>query len=600
MMGPVVLEEGLQLKVWVPHANAVSVELLASSEEVVRLPLSGEGEHWGGIVRGKLTTGSKYRFIVDSSHNDCYALEGALLERRDPYARETEFDSNWCMVPAPLQAFNWTAPTPPTEALVPWNKLNLYELHVGSFSQEGTFEGAVKHLDHIKQLGFTGVQLMPVTEFGGSWGYNPRQLLAVHGPWGSAHQLRTLIDRCQELGLAVLVDIVLNHGASNKNTLWMWDGYGRDNTGGIYFETGLDTPWGKQFAFDKPQVQSYLLDAARMWLKEYNVDGLRMDSVHNMPWSLLQDINHKLREEFPGKILVAEITPETPEAIKSAKFHSEWFHFPHFDTIKLIDGESDQWVKTVKCVTKLPSGYDDGFNGVSSILGSHDQIGCRKNGQRDGEGKLHRHFVDRVGGRGKWHARAQTRMWWAINATSRTIPMMFMGDEFLQGGFWHCDPANRGTWMQWPESIALDGSDLLHEAIPAGMDENTQWSLQMARCTRAVNLLRAGSSALTSHNYHVVHENFNMQVFAFVRWEGSQAMLVIANTSENQWEGERMYKIQVGGIPFTPNIATLEFNSQAAEFGGWEGSASSGSVNMENSSLTIHVPKWSVLVYSLE
>lgn len=74
---------------------------------------------------------------------------------------------------------------------MPWNKLNLYELHVGSFSQEGTFEGAVKHLDHIKQLGFTGVQLMPVTEFGGSWGYNPRQLLAVHGPWGSAHQLRT-------------------------------------------------------------------------------------------------------------------------------------------------------------------------------------------------------------------------------------------------------------------------------------------------------------------------------------------------------------------------------------------------------------------------
>lgn len=56
----------------------------------------------------------RYRFIVDSSHNDCYALEGALLERRDPYARETEFDSNWCMVPAPLQAFNWTAPTPPT------------------------------------------------------------------------------------------------------------------------------------------------------------------------------------------------------------------------------------------------------------------------------------------------------------------------------------------------------------------------------------------------------------------------------------------------------------------------------------------------------
>lgn len=91
--------------------------------------------------------------------------------------------------------------------------------------------------------GFTAVEFMPVQEFGGLWGYNPRLVGAVHGRYGTARQLRNLVAKCHELGLAVIFDLVLNHGSAKLNSLWNWDGYGRD--GGIYFEGGADTTWGK-------------------------------------------------------------------------------------------------------------------------------------------------------------------------------------------------------------------------------------------------------------------------------------------------------------------------------------------------------------------
>lgn len=97
---------------------------------------------------------------------------------------------------------------------------------------------------------------MPVTEFGGSWGYNPRSCLAVHPAYGTPDDLRALVDRAAALGVAVLADICLNHGAARLNALWNWDGYGPDGCGGIYFDRGGgDTPWGKKFAFERAEVQ---------------------------------------------------------------------------------------------------------------------------------------------------------------------------------------------------------------------------------------------------------------------------------------------------------------------------------------------------------
>jgi hypothetical protein len=109
--------------------------------------------------------------------------------------------------------------------------------------------------------------------------------------------------RAHSLEIAVLFDVVLNHGSSKKNTLWNWDGFGPDGCGGIYFEGEKDTPWGKRFAFHKAEVQDYLKQSCRTWIEEYGVDGLRFDSVHNMPWHLLQQLTNALKEHYPDKIV---------------------------------------------------------------------------------------------------------------------------------------------------------------------------------------------------------------------------------------------------------------------------------------------------------
>lgn len=130
----------------------------------------------------------------------------------------------------------------------------------------------------------------------------------------------------------MLFDVVLNHGSSKRNALWNWDGFGKENCGGIYFEGEKDTPWGRRFAFHKPEVRDYLKECCRVWIEEYHCDGLRMDSVHNMPWWLLQELTREIKDAYPDQILIAEITPENPAVVSDAGFHSYEFlsSFPFF------------------------------------------------------------------------------------------------------------------------------------------------------------------------------------------------------------------------------------------------------------------------------
>jgi 1,4-alpha-glucan branching enzyme len=172
------------------------------------------------------------------------------------------------------QSFKWSSPTHTPLLSNGLAAQSIYEMHVGTFSKEGTFKGAIQRLDHVASLGFTCIELMPITDFGGAWGYNPRSCLAVHTVYGTPEDFRALVDKAHELGMAVMVDICLNHGSSRVNSLWNWDGYGPDNCGGVYFDLGgRETPWGKTFAFERAEVQEYLLDACRALLSEFRCDA---------------------------------------------------------------------------------------------------------------------------------------------------------------------------------------------------------------------------------------------------------------------------------------------------------------------------------------
>jgi maltooligosyltrehalose trehalohydrolase len=152
----------------------------------------------------------------------------------------------------------------------------LYEMHVGTFSEEGTFDGAIGHLEHLVSLGVNAVEMMPVVEASGvrGWGYDGVGLWAPHHAYGGPAGLARLVDACHGLGLAVVVDVVYNHLGPAGNYLGEF---------GPYFTDRYKTPWGEAVNFDGPgshEVRDFVVGNALMWLRDYHVDGLRLDAVH--------------------------------------------------------------------------------------------------------------------------------------------------------------------------------------------------------------------------------------------------------------------------------------------------------------------------------
>jgi len=532
-------------RLWSPHAASVSLLLKAQSVEV---PLDRQGDFWTArLTAGALVQRTAYKVVI-TTH------DGRRLERRDPYAHATDYDSEWCYVDDPA-SFNWSPWT-----LRPFDEYMIYEMHVGSFTPEGTFAAAAAKLDHIASLGFTSIQLMPLAEFSDAWGYNPRQLLSIHGRYGSPEDLRRLVDRAHQLGLSVIIDVVLHHGAVDGNALWEYDGWGPDWNGGIYHEGAPDTEWGRGFAFWKREVRDMAVAACAMYLQDYHCDGLRFDSANDLPRDMVQELTWRLREQFPGRLLSAEVTPENPMAVQELGFDSVWVHSGYFDIIQqhraLGRGHhgGGDWaagwdLPRLRTVMVLHYGFSAPTQCIKYLLGSHDQVGCRKGGawykDYDMIGGRHRFAVDQFGGgRTDPHATASARLWYTANVAAAGLLMMFMGTEFAQGGWWDIDEHHS---LQWDNAADDLGK-------------------RMMAAVTAANHLRLEHGALRKGWANILHEDRPNGVVAFERvCEGEPRIVTVINAGRGSWQkGE--YGVWVGGGSFEE-----VFSSQDERFGGWEG-----------------------------
>ena len=219
-----------------------------------------EGGWWASAE--PVGPGTDYRFSLDGGAPMPDPRSAWQPSGVDGPSRTVDFD-----------AFAWTdagwqAP-PLADAVV-------YEAHVGTFSAEGTFQGAIAHLDHLVELGVTHLELMPVAEFSGErgWGYDGVDLYAPHSAYGGPDGLWRLVDAAHARGLAVLLDVVYNHLGPTGNYL---------GTYGPYFTDRYSTPWGSAVNLDGPdsdEVRRFFIDNALMWLRDYHFDGLRLDAVH--------------------------------------------------------------------------------------------------------------------------------------------------------------------------------------------------------------------------------------------------------------------------------------------------------------------------------
>jgi maltooligosyltrehalose trehalohydrolase len=398
---------------------------------------------WSGPV---LARGQDYALSIDGGP-----------ARPDPRSRwqpqGVHGPSRW-LEASPFGCIEWFRQVPLADAVI-------YELHVGTFSREGTFTGAIEYLPQLVELGVTHVELMPVAQFAGThgWGYDGVDLFAPHAAYGGPTGLRELIRACHTHGLAVIIDVVHNHLGPEGGYLAEF---------GPYLTSTHRTPWGDAVNLDADgsrEVRRFLIDSALMWLRDYGADGLRLDAIHNLKDTrdrhflaeLSSEVEALSRAQERPLVLIGEWDSHDPIAVMprdaggwglDAHWNDDFHHALHV----LLTGERSGYFGDFgpgSLARVLQHGYalDGGYSEfrkaphgkpfgeltrdrLVAYTQSHDQIGNRANGER----LVHLCGPDRA------------RIAAALLFASPFVPMLFQGEEWAASTpfCYFADPSDPG------------------------------------------------------------------------------------------------------------------------------------------------------------
>ncbi|MFF3499709.1 malto-oligosyltrehalose trehalohydrolase [Streptomyces sp. NPDC003247] len=436
----------MQFEVWAPQAERVTLLCDGATRALERDP--GRAGWWTG--EAEAADGSRYGFAVD---------DGPVLP--DPRSRRQPDGPDGLSAVVDQSRFTWRTPWPGR----PLRGAVLYELHVGTYTPEGTLDATAERLDHLAELGVTHVELLPLCPIPGrhGWGYDGVSLWAVHEPYGGPEALKRFVDRAHGLGLGVVLDVVHNHLGPSGNHLPAF---------GPYFTDTHHTPWGSAVNLDAPgsdEVRAYLLESALAWLRDHRLDGLRLDAVHALAdtraYPFLEELSAAVdalaAETGRPLFLIAESDLNDPRLITPRRegglgLHAQWNDDFHHALHTVLTGESqgyyadfarDPFAALVKTLTGgwfhdgTYSSFRDRHHGrpldrtrlpAHRLLGysqTHDQIGNRAQGDR----------LSATLSPGLLACAA------TLVLTAPFTPMLFMGEEWAAGTPWqfftdHTDP----------------------------------------------------------------------------------------------------------------------------------------------------------------
>ena len=538
-LGSMPHEGGTAFRVWAPNADAVAVtggftDWSGDGHAMV----SEDNGHWYADVEGA-RPGDEYQFVITNGDQ--------RLMRIDPRARVVTNSSGNAVV-YDRDAFDWGGDTfgcPPHDELV------IYETHIGSFEATegdvGDLGGLAGKLGYLAELGINAIELMPVAEFAGdySWGYNPSNPFAVESGYGGADALKAFVKESHRHGIAVILDVVINHYGPSDLSLWQFDGWSEDGKGGIYFynDERSATPWGDTRPdYGREEVRAYLLDNALMWLEEFHLDGLRFDATlyvrtidglgsGDLPegWDLMRSITTTIRERHPDKILIAEDLQSDPAITSSdeggAGFHAQWdtsFVHPVRGLLTAVDDAERSMTELADALR----GNDEPFRRIV-YTESHDEVA---------NGKLRvPHEVD-GGDPSGWAAQKRATLGFAIALTTPGIPMLFQGQEFLEDEWFRDDvPLDWERAEQFRDIVRL-GRDLIH----------------LRRDVDGV------SRGLRGEGFEVLHLDDEAKALAWARRSGDDVAVVVVNASAEARD------ITTGMPSAGPWV--VRFNSDAATY----------------------------------
>ncbi|MEU9309215.1 malto-oligosyltrehalose trehalohydrolase [Streptomyces sp. NPDC048256] len=436
----------MQFEVWAPQAERVTLQCDGVTRALEHDP--ERAGWWTG--EAEAADGTRYGFAVD---------DGPV--RPDPRSRRQPDGPDGLSAVVDQTRHEWRTQWSgrPLPGAV------LYELHVGTYTPEGTLDAAAERLGHLAELGVTHVELMPLCAFPGrhGWGYDGVSPWAVHEPYGGPEALKRFVDRAHALGLGVVLDVVHNHLGPSGNYLPVF---------GPYFTETHHTPWGAAINLDAPgsdEVRAYLVGSALAWLRDYRLDGLRLDAVHALADTrachFLEELSTAVdalaAETGRPLFLIAESDLNDPRLITPRRagglgLHAQWNDDFHHALHTALTGESQGYyadfarapfAALAKTLTGgfFHDGTYSGFRGrhhgrpldrtrlpAHRLLGytqTHDQIGNRAQGDR----------LSASLSPGLLACAA------ALTLTAPFTPMLFMGEEWAAGTPWqyftdHTDP----------------------------------------------------------------------------------------------------------------------------------------------------------------
>jgi malto-oligosyltrehalose trehalohydrolase len=423
-------EGGVRFRLWAPAQAQVGLEL----EGAAPLPMRAIGEGWHELIAPGARVGARYRFVLS---------DGLCVP--DPASRHQPEDVHGPSEVVDPAAYRWRDAAWRGR---PWEEAVIYELHVGAFTPEGSFRGAIDRLDHLVALGVTAIELMPVAEFPGArnWGYDGVQPFAPDARYGRPEDLKALVDAAHARGLMVLLDVVYNHLGPEGNYL---HAIARD----AFFTERHHTPWGAALNFDGARsapVRDFFIHNALYWIEEFHLDGLRLDAVHaiidDSPRHLLTELAERVRAAAPDRHVHLIVEDEGNHATRLARdaagrprpYTAQWNDDVHHVLHVAATGESSgYYADYAGDTTKLARALAEGF----AFQGEHMPYRGHPRGEPSGAlpptcfvAFIQNH--DQIGNRAfgeRLAALVPAPVLRAIAATCLLlpqVPMLFMGEEW--------------------------------------------------------------------------------------------------------------------------------------------------------------------------
>lgn len=415
-------------RVWAPHHEALILRIVAPIERDVPMRKDGDGYH--GVTLDDAPAGTRYLFRVGENDRPDPA---SRLQPEGVHRASEVVDAG----------FAWTD--------CGWKGLALsdavvYELHVGTFTPEGTFDAAIEQLDGLKELGVNVIELLPIAQFPGerNWGYDGVYVNAVQHSYGGPQGLKRLVDACHQRGMALFLDVVYNHLGPEGNYLREF---------APYFTDRYKTPWGLALNFDgqdSDHVRWFFINSALQFIDEFRVDGLRVDAVHaivdHSAEPFLQDLTsavHERAAQLGRRVcLVAETDLNDPRVITPKEslglgFDSQWCDDFHHSLHTLLTAERDGYYEGFGRVSNLATQLTTGY----FFTGQYSTYRKRKYGLRPNTTDGSKFVVcaqnhDQVGNRLMGDRLAaivsgpKLRLAAAAVVLSPFVPMLFMGEEY--------------------------------------------------------------------------------------------------------------------------------------------------------------------------